>query len=98
MAVGIQPDKAAVDNTAGSLARDLNNQFLRVQAFKAWLDGKPDAELIATYGYTSGEVATLKSAYADLDQLRTIYQGSANLATAKNFRTFADDLWGFGLP
>jgi hypothetical protein len=41
-------------------------------------------------------VNTLKSAMSDLDQLRTIFVGSATLGVAKDFRTFAKRLCGLG--
>ena len=93
--VGINIDKAAVDSNAGTLAQSLQSAFNRTQQLKAWLDATPDATLVAL-GYTSGEVAVLKSAITDLDQLRTIYQGGATLGTAKDFRTFAKQMYGFG--
>lgn len=98
MSVGIIPDKGAIDNTSGSLCRDLNNLFGRIVAFDAWLDGQPDADLISAYGYSQADVDRLKSAFSDLAQLQTIYTGAANLANAKDFRTFAKLLAGFNLP
>jgi hypothetical protein len=38
----------------------------------------------------------LKSAFADLTQLGTIWTGSAALPAAKDFRAFVRLLWGVG--
>lgn len=95
MTLGLQPPKAQVDETVGAQTRALNVLFTEIGAFKAWLDGETDTDL-ADLGYTPGEVAELRSAYVDLDQLRTIYIGAASLASAKDFRTFAKRMWHFG--
>lgn len=95
MSLGIQPAKADVDATAGDIARRLNLAFDLIADFKFWLDAKTVGDLEAL-GYTTGEANTLKSAYADLEQLRTLYAGAATLGSAKDFRTFAKLLWGFG--
>lgn len=61
----------------------------------AWLDTKSEGDL-TTLGYTPGEVAQLKSAFADADELATIFEGIANLSVAKDFRAFLKLVWGFG--
>jgi hypothetical protein len=95
MAVGLPTNKLDIDSKAGSIAVRLRDVFQEIQYTQAWLAGQVDSDLIAL-GYTQAEVNTLKSAMADLDQLRTIFIGSANLATAKDFRTFAKRLTGLG--
>jgi hypothetical protein len=47
---------------------------------------------------TRGQIfdADLKTAFADLTQLGTIWTGQAALPTAKDFRTFVRRLWGVG--
>lgn len=96
MTVGIQVDKAQVDNKAGSIAQQLNIVMENIEQFNEWLSGQQDADLETNYDYSSGEVAVLKSAFSDLDQLRQVYQGTVNLADAKDFRAFAKQLWGLG--
>lgn len=93
MSVGMPVTKGDVDSQAGQVTLQLREAFRAVAMFRTWLAATPDADLVAM-GYTSGEVATLKSALNDLDQLRTIYEGGAALATAKDFRTFAKLLTG----
>ncbi|MGZ3714575.1 MAG: hypothetical protein ACXVA4_04085, partial [Ktedonobacterales bacterium] len=93
---GIQPTKADIDSMSGSLSRELNSVMERITEFKAWLDTQTDNNLQTTYGYTASDTANLRSAFNDLAQLVTIYQGTATLATAKDFRTFAKLIWGFG--
>lgn len=96
MSVGIQQTKTQIDGTSGNLVRDFENALIPLTRFASWLDATPDASLTAL-GYTSGEVAILKSAYADFEQLIAIYQGTQNLLLAKDFRTFGHQLWGAGL-
>lgn len=89
-------DKASINQRIGSLSSQLDANFLRVQQFKAWMDSLSDATLISTYGYVQADLDVIRSAVADLDQLRTIYQGAVNLAVAKDFRTFDKLLYPFG--
>lgn len=96
MAIGIIPNKQDVDYMAGGICRDINAAMGRVRDFKAWLDGKPDQDLEAL-GYTPGEVAVLKSAFADMEQFRALYSGTEALAAVKDFRAFAKQLYGFGI-
>jgi hypothetical protein len=95
MSIGLPISKSDVDMMIGGCCRDLNFVLDRIEALKAWLDSVVDAELEAM-GYQPGEVAVLRSAFADVDQLRAIYQGQAALAEAKDFRAFAKRLFGFG--
>lgn len=98
MSVGIVPAKGNIDAISGQLVNDLEYVFSRIEKMQTWLLATPDATLTAApYSYTSGEVAQLKSAYADLMQLITIYRGSTNLSVAKDFRTFAKLLAGIGV-
>jgi hypothetical protein len=93
--VGITLTKQSIDATSGSVAVAVDTALTRVRQFKYFLDGTVDADLVAL-GYTAAEVATLRSAYTDLDQLATVYQGGALLAVAKDFRVFARRLMGMG--
>lgn len=97
MASGLSADmtKRTVDQATGIAAQKLNVAFLEVQNAKAFLDVLQEADLEAL-GYTANDVAVLRSALADLDQLRRIYQGGEALAAAKDFRTFAERMWGTG--
>jgi len=95
MGIGIQPTKVDIDFRGGSVAAGLETQMAKVAEFKYFLDGQSDAALV-TLGYTTDEVAVLRSAYGDLALLVQIYQGLATLPTAKDFRTFARQLWGMG--
>lgn len=95
MAIGLNPTKAEIDTTCGVVARDLQRALDRVEAFKYWLDTKTDDDLTAL-GYTSGEIATLRSAWSDAAQLADIYKGELNLALVKDFRTFIRQVWGLG--
>lgn len=93
--IGIQVQKTDIDLVMGSITRLLQVQFNEIQNFKYWLDAKTDTDLEA-YGYTAQEVAVIRSAFSDLDQLRLIYQGATPLSASKDFRAFVKQLWGLG--
>lgn len=95
MSVGLPTSKAEIDSRAGDLARSFQRDFNSITILKVYLDATPDSDLIAL-GYSAGEVATLKTAIADLEQLRNIWIGNNSLAVAKNFTQFVQRLWGVG--
>jgi len=89
-----QLSKAQFDSLMNGCIQNLDGALLQAQAIQAFFTAHPDADFTTTSGagpinYASGDVTNMKSAFSDLDQLRTIYQGSATLGTAKDFRTFA---------
>lgn len=95
MSVGILVTKGEIDTRMGDLARSFQGLFSDEVILKAFFDSTADPELIAL-GYTSGEVAVLKSAIADLDQLRRLSLGEEALAAPKDFTQFLRLLWGVG--
>jgi len=95
MSVGLAATKQELDSRSGDIARSFQRAFDNVLTMKGYLDATADPDLVAL-GYTTDEVATLKTAYADLSQLGTIWAGTAALATPKDFRTFVRRLWGVG--
>lgn len=95
--IGTQITRAALDDKLGTIAQSVNVAFSNVREMHAWLLVQTDAVLEAPpYSYTASEVGLFKSAFTDLDKLRTIYEGSVALPTAQDFRTFAQQVWGFG--
>lgn len=88
--------RAEIQTQAANLCRQIDATFLRIQTFKGWLDTLSDGTLISTYGYVQGDIDILRSSFVDLEQLRTIYQGTVNLAVAKDFRAFAKQEYPFG--
>jgi hypothetical protein len=104
MAIGLPVTKGDLDFAVGKAAQDLASALARVKALNTYLLGKTEAELqalprlgAAEVAYTSGEVTLMKSGVADLDQLRTIYEGGAALLVAKDFRSFSKHLAGVGI-
>jgi len=95
MAVGLPVTKSEIDARAGDLARAFQNAFGDVLTMQSFLTRTVDADLVAL-GYTEGDVATLKTAFTDLEQLATIWAGGAPLPAAKDFRVFVSRLWGVG--
>jgi hypothetical protein len=95
MSVGILVTKGEIDTRMGQVSRDLQSTFAETAILKAFFDSHVDADLVAL-GYTTGEVAVLKSAIADLNQLYQITIGLQTLGVAKDFTTFLRQLWGVG--
>lgn len=96
MAVGKVITKSDIDNDASNVAIEVDNALRRASNFNDWLATQTESDLVA-YGYTSQEVAILKSAYTNLDTLNSIYQGTANLPVSQDFRIFLRQLWGIPL-
>lgn len=96
MTVGYPLTKADVDSRAGSLAVDLRNKLTEIRNFKVKLDSLTDAELGTGggLGYSTAEIANLRSAFTDMDKLAQIYLGLATQGSAYDFRTFAKFLMG----
>lgn len=95
MSIGLTVTKAQLDDYAGQLSLNLRVTFEQLQQLHAYLTATADADLEAK-GYTTAEVATLKSGIADLAELATVYKGEAAVTPAKDFTAFAKLLYGVG--
>jgi hypothetical protein len=95
MSVGLAVTKQEIDARSGDTARLFQKGFEDVLTMQSFLEGTPDADLVAL-GYTADEVASLKTAFNDLSQLGRIFTGAEALAAPKDFRTFVRRLWGVG--
>jgi hypothetical protein len=95
MSVGLAVTKAEIDARSGDTARAFQANFENVLTMQSYLEATPNADL-ETLGYTPEEVASLKTAFADLTQLGSIWTGQAALAAPKDFRVFVSRLWGIG--
>ena len=95
MSVGLPVTKDEIDARSGDIARAFQKQFGDVVTMQSFLVATPNADLEAL-GYSADEVATLKTAFADLMQLGEIWLGNEALAAPKDFRTFVSRLWGVG--
>lgn len=90
---GLEITKATADLRMGSVVVTLRETFEDIQTLKGWLDGKSDSEL-TSMGWTAGEVATMKSAFTDLDDLRRVAYAQATQGAVRNFFAFAQNLTG----
>jgi hypothetical protein len=95
MSVGLPVTKTEIDSRSGDIARGFQRSFEDVGTMQTYLASTANADLIAL-GYSDQEVATLKSAFADLTQLASIWAGQAALPAPKDFRAFVRLLWGVG--
>ena len=93
MAVGFGTEKATIDAVAGHVAVTIRDTLDQAARVKAWLDSKPDEDLEAL-GYTPAEVAILKSAFTDLDNLRKVARGQQSQQEANDFLFWAAKLTG----
>lgn len=95
--IGTQLTRSDVDTRLSQITQQINSGFSLVMQMQEWLAAQTDDVLeAAPFGYTSDEVAVIKSAFSNLDQLRTVYEGVAASPEPQDFRTFAQQLWGFG--
>jgi hypothetical protein len=95
MSVGFVVSKSEIDSRMGTLARTFQQVFRDEVVMKGYFDSTADTDLQAL-GYSVQEVATLKSAINDLDQLRRISLGEEALTDPKDFTAFLHLLWGMG--
>ena len=94
MSVGHPVTKGEIDAQAGDIARRFQKSFEDVLTMQTYLEATPNPDLVAL-GYTDQEVATLKTAFADLTELGSIWAGGAG-TVPKDYRTFVRQLWGVG--
>lgn len=96
MSVGLPVTKQEIDSRAGDIARAYQRLAGDTTTLKGYLDSATEQVLI-DLGYTSNEVAVLKTATTDLEQLLVqIGYGLEALPAAKDFTVFARQLWGVG--
>jgi homoaconitase/3-isopropylmalate dehydratase large subunit len=96
MSIGRPSTKANLDQDAGSIAASLFATMDNIAKYKTVLDTL-DVTALTNLGYSTNEANQLKSAFNDLDTLRTVFIGTGTQATTKDFRTFAKLLLGTGL-
>lgn len=84
-----------INTQSGQITRSLFTAFDQIKKFQVWLAATPDATLLAVpYNMTQADINSIKSSFTDLNQLATIFDGTASLAVAKDFRTFSKTLIG----
>ena len=94
MSVGLPVTKTEIDTRGGDIARAFQKSFEDVLTMQTYLEATPNPDLVAL-GYTDQEVATLKTAFADLTELASIWSGGPG-TVPKDYRTFVRQLWGVG--
>ncbi len=95
MSLGLSTNKADLDNRAASIALTLRTVMDQIKVYKTKLDTLTNADLQSLgYSVSPDEASILKSAFTDLDQLRTVYEGTGTRTPAYDYRTFAKQLTG----
>ena len=90
---GFSKTKDDINNRAGQLSVGLRNTFTEIDRFKTFLDATPDADLVAL-GFTSTEVAIIKSAFGDLAKLSRISRAEDTQSAVSDFFFWAKQLMG----
>ncbi len=94
--IGVPITQDRVNQVLGGLAQRLKTDFEEVATLKAWSDITPQ-ETIEALGFNVDDAFLIKLIIQELDQLRTIYTGAANLANVKDFRVQAQKAIGLGI-
>lgn len=97
MAAGFQITQATINQQAGNCVIALRNALLQITEFQTWLAGVGSAGLQSTYGFSSADAATMVSAFNDLNDMNTIYNGgtSIHLTNTYNYTQFAKQLTAY---
>jgi|SRR6185312_10018920 len=95
MSVGLVPTKNDVDNQCGNIASSLCKCIDNIITFSNWLSTQTDTQL-ENLGYSTTDVANLRSSFNDLIKLTQIFTGQQTLNTVYDFRNFVKLIWGFG--
>ncbi len=90
---GFPSTKDALDARMGNLAVQVRDALDASVRLKAWLDTKTEADLVAL-GYTSAEVAVIKSAFTDLAALRSVATAGQTVPAVNNFLFWSAQLCG----
>lgn len=93
MSAGFQVSRAALDQRVGSCVVAGESWFEDVQRVAAWLAATPDVDIQAL-GYSTEEVAQMKSAFVDLENLRKVAYGQQSQASPSDFFFWASKMRG----
>jgi hypothetical protein len=96
MAIGRSISQAELNNATGAIVSSLFATMDNIGKVKAVLDTLSVANLEAL-GFSTTDANQLKSAFTDLEKLRTIFVGTGTQTPAYDFRTFAKSALGTGL-
>lgn len=96
MSIGRTATQAEFNNATGAIVSALFATMDNIARVKAVLDTLTVQNLV-DMGFSNGDANTLKSAFTDLDKLRTVFNGTATQTPAYDFRTFTKLALGTGL-
>jgi len=90
---GIPTHASQVHNVIGGISREVMNIFDQIGVFNDWVTSLDQADIDALE-LLPEDIALIGGVIADLMQLRSIYEGGASLANAKDFRLLVRQLAG----
>jgi hypothetical protein len=93
MSVGYPAGKANIDARAGFIAQSVRDALDEAVRFKAWLDERSVADLVAL-GYTADEAGLLKASFAELTELSDLARGRRSQPSPSDFFWNAKHLMG----
>lgn len=98
MSAGATIGLADINNRAYALSFGLHQLMRQIQDFNQYLVENGGVTYLegAPFNMSNTDAGNITSAFSDLDLLRQLYEGSATLGSAKDFRAYARWLWGFG--
>ena len=93
MTVGFPINKGSLDGRSGSLANGIMQWAAQALDLQNHLNSLPEPDLVEM-GYTTDEVALLKSASTDMAHLAAVFYGQAEQTPPYDFRVFVSRIAG----
>lgn len=93
MSVGYSVGKGDLDLTLGVIATGTRDLLTKSVQVTNWLATQTDTQL-ANLGYSTAEVAFIRTVQTDMTNLAAIIQGTGTLTTAYNFTTNLKQMYG----
>lgn len=96
MAIGLGFSKNDVDQLLGGTCRDINNILYRLSQISDRITLMQDADLTAL-GYSSTEVATIRTFITNMATLKAVFTGAQALTTPHAFVMDIAQFFGSGI-
>jgi hypothetical protein len=84
----------SLNATAGNLVVAIRNDMDRLADFITWFNTLQLADIETLFGLSAADAATMQATIGNHGTLLALYNGTATLAAALNFRANGAPLWG----